>query len=122
MTRFAILPATLAALLWTANFSHAQTVAATVNGSVIIATGSTYQTVLAAVTGVTIARRSLTIQNNNITADNCWVFIGGGAATKPTSILLLPGGSYTRYYPYIPSDAIQATCATTGNSLYVDTQ
>jgi len=67
-------------------------------------------------------RRSLTIQNNNI-SDNCWLFIGANAsATKGTSILLTPGQSYTRYYPYIPSDNISATCATTNDTLYIDTQ
>lgn len=98
----------------------AQTAAPTTNGSVAIAAGNTFQTVLAAVTGFT-QRRSLTIQNNNGT-DSCWVYVGAAAATKATSILLLPGGSYTRYYPYLPSDAIQATCTNTANTLYVDTQ
>ena len=89
----------------------------TVNGSVTIATGNTFQTVLTA----NNKRRSLTIANNNA-SDSCWIFIGSAAATKPTSILLLAGQGYTRYYPYIPSDAIQATCSTTSDSLYVDTQ
>jgi hypothetical protein len=89
----------------------------TTNASASIATGNTFQTVLAASDN----RRSLTIQNNNAT-DSCWVFVGSGSATKATSILLLAGGSYTRYYPYIPADVIQATCATTADTLYVDTQ
>jgi hypothetical protein len=100
--------------------AFAQTVAQTTNGSATIAAGSTFQTILAAVTQ-TNQRRSLTIENNNAT-DSCWLFIGTGSATKATSILLLPGGSYTRYYPYIPTDTIQATCATTSDTLYVDTQ
>jgi hypothetical protein len=66
-------------------------------------------------------RRSLTIANNNA-SDSCWIFIGSAAATKGTSILLLAGQGYTRYYPYIPSDAIQATCAANSDTLYVDTQ
>lgn len=98
----------------------AQTVAQTTNSSVVIATGNTFQTVLAAVTN-TNQRRSLTIENNNA-SDSCWLFIGAGAATKGTSILLTSGGSYTRYYPYVPSDAIQATCATTSDTLYIDVQ
>jgi hypothetical protein len=101
--------------------AHAQTVAPTTNSSITIATGNTYQTVLAAITGVTVQRRSLTIQNNNLT-DSCWLFVGAAAPTKATSILLLAGGSYTRYFPYIPSDQIQATCATTGSTIYVDIQ
>lgn len=95
--------------------------AATTNGSVLIATGNTFQTVLAALGAPPAQRRSLTIQNNNASG-NCYVFVGATTASTPISILLLPGGSYARYYPYVPSDAIQGTCATTGASLYVDTQ
>jgi hypothetical protein len=89
--------------------------------AVVIATGNTFQGVLSALTQGQI-RRSLTIQNNNST-DSCWLFIGATAsATKATSILLLAGGSYTRYFPYVPSDNIAATCTTTSDTLYVDTQ
>lgn len=111
----------LAALLFAAPGALAQaTVAPTTNQTVVITTGNTFQTVLTAIT-LNNQRRSLTIQNNNAT-DSCWLFIGAGSATKPTSILLLAGGSYTRYYPYIPSDVIQATCATSSDTMYVDTQ
>ncbi len=97
----------------------------TVNGSVVIATGNTFQTVLAA----NNKRRSLTIVNNNA-SDSCWITFGSfggttitaGNATKGRSILLLAGGSFTRYYPYIPSDEIEATCVTTSDTLYVDLQ
>lgn len=92
----------------------------TLNSSAVITTGNTFQTLLAATTSAT-RRRSLTIENNNAT-DSCWVFVGAGSATKGTSILLLAGGSYTRYWPFIPSDAIQATCASNSDTLYVDTQ
>jgi hypothetical protein len=98
----------------------AQTVAQTTNSSVVIATGNTFQTILTAITSNN-QRRSLTIQNNNAT-DSCWVFVGAGSAAKGTSILLLAGGSYTRYYPYVPSDAIQATCASSSDTMYVDIQ
>lgn len=94
--------------------------AGTINGSITIAAGNTFQQALPAST--LNNRRSLTVQNNNAT-DSCWIFIGPTAsATKATSILLLAGGSYTRYYPYVPSDVIAATCATTSDTLYVDTQ
>lgn len=96
------------------------TPAVTTNLSVVIAAGNTFQTIMAALVPPA-PRRSLTIQNNNGT-DSCWVFVGGGTATKATSILLLSGGSYTRYFPYVPADAIQATCTTTGDTIYVDTQ
>lgn len=88
----------------------------TSNQSAVITTGNTFQTILAAGN-----RNSLTIQNNNAT-DSCWIFIGSGSATKATSILLLAGGAYTRYWPFIPTDAIQGTCASNGDSLYIDIQ
>src|SRR4051812_23378916 len=84
------------ALSFASERAAAQTVpAATTNASAVIATGNTFQTILAALGPAPAQRRSLTIENNNAT-DSCWVFIGAGAATKGTSILLLPGGSYTR--------------------------
>jgi hypothetical protein len=98
-----------------------QTVAQTTNASVTITTASVFQQVLASVL-LTSSRRSLTIQNNQTSTDNCWIFLGAGTATKAASILLAPGQSYTRYYPYIPNDEIQATCATAADSLYVDFQ
>lgn len=93
----------------------------TLNSSATITTGNTFQTILAVISGTSTQRQSLTIQNNNA-VDSCWLFIGAGSATKATSMLLLAGGSYTRYWPYVPSDAIQATCATTADTLYVDIQ
>lgn len=108
-------------LLGSPAFAQAPQVRATVNGSIAITTGNTFQQVLA-VLAQNARRLSLTIQNNNAT-DSCWLFIGATAsATKGTSILLVAGASYTRYYPYIPSDNIAATCATTSDTLYVDTQ
>jgi hypothetical protein len=120
----------------------------TTNGSQTITSGNTYQQLLAALGfGVDSQRKSLTIQNNNTNGDNCYLAIGavplagaaqivagtttassnitvGGATVtaQQASILLQPGGSYTRYLPNIPSDAIFATCATSGDSVYVDTQ
>jgi hypothetical protein len=89
----------------------------TTNHSVTITTGGTFQVVLSA----NANRASLTIENNN-TSDNCWVYIGAGSATEGTAILLLSGGSYPRYFPYVPADEIQATCASNSDTLYVDTQ
>lgn len=117
MKRFA---AILFALLLAGPAVAQSIVAQTTNSSVAITAGGTFQTILAAVTQNN-QRRSLTISNNNAT-DSCRLFIGSGTATVGNSIMLLPGGSYTRYYPYIPSDAIQATCTTTADTLYVDTQ
>jgi hypothetical protein len=116
---YAALAACIAACIAGAAFAQS-TVAQTTNSSATIVTGNTFQTVLAAVTQNN-QRRSLTIENNNAT-DSCWVFIGSAVAAKGTSILLLPGGSYTRYQPYVPADAIQATCTSTNDTLYVDIQ
>ena len=112
--------------------ARAQTAAVavpTVNGSIIITAGNTFQTVLAAVPVNSAGRRSLTIQNNNggacqstSTCDYCWVFIGSGTATTARSIQLAATQAYTRFYPLAPSDVIQATCANTSDTLYVDTQ
>jgi hypothetical protein len=93
----------------------------TKNVSVVITTGGTFQTVLTSILGTETQRQALTIENNNAT-DNCNLYIGTGSATAGTSILLLPGGSYTRYWPYVPSDAFQATCATSSDTLYIDVQ
>jgi hypothetical protein len=93
----------------------------TLNSAAVITTGGAFQTVLTSNLGTTIQRQALTIENNNA-SDSCWVYIGSGSATEGKSILLLAGGSYTRYWPFIPSDAIQATCATTSDTLYVDVQ
>lgn len=114
----------VAGLLAAASPSWGQvTPAATVNGSITITAGNTFQQVLAVIGAPPTPRRSITIQNNNTNGDNCWVFIGATAtATKATSMLLGPGGSYQRYFPYLPSDNIAATCATTSDTLYVDTQ
>ena len=91
----------------------------TLNNSATITAGNTFQQVLAA-NSSSVQRQSLTIENNNA-SDNCWLFIGPTAsATKARSILLTPGGSYTRYWPYVPSDNIAATCATTSDTLYID--
>lgn len=93
----------------------------TTNGSATITSGNAFQTILAALAGTTV-RQSLTIQNNNTNGDSCWIHVGTGTPTTGTSILLLTGQAYTRYFPYVPSDAIQATCATTSDVIYVDTQ
>lgn len=95
----------------------------TTNVSGSITTGNTFQQILAAVNPSTAARGSITIENNNTNGDNCWVFLGANAsATKATAILLGQGGSYQRYYPYVPADAIQITCTTTADTFYADWQ
>jgi hypothetical protein len=93
----------------------------TLNSSVVITTGGTFQTVLTSVLGTSTQRQALTIENNNAT-DSCNLFIGSGTASTGKAILLLAGGSYTRYWPYVPSDAFQATCASNSDTLYIDVQ
>ena len=90
---------------------------ATVNSSAVITTGNTFQTVFTPTSGI----QALTVENNNAT-DSCWLFVGGGSPTKATSILLLAGGAYTRYWPFVPSDILQATCASNADTLYIDFQ
>jgi hypothetical protein len=95
----------------------------TVNASVTITAGTTFQTVLASNLGTTTQRQSLEIQNNNSAGtDYCWVHIGTGTPTTANSIALAVGQSYTRYWPLVPSDAIQATCANTSDTLYISYQ
>ena len=65
-------------------------------------------------------RRALSIQNKN--SDNCWVYIGSDKASKENSFALDPGSSYVRYWPLAPSDAIQATCASSSDTLLVEYQ
>lgn len=98
----------------------------TVNNAVVIATGNTFQTVLAAIPIGSAARRSLTIQNSatgTSTTDSCWLYLGLLAnATRATGIILAPGQSYTRFFPFVPSDAVNVTCTSTGDTVYVDSQ
>lgn len=137
LSRILALFAGLGAILFVATFAllpaKAQTIKATIPLSISITTGLTYQQVVAGG-----GKNSLTIQNNNA-ADSCWLIVGGpflaGDTTATSrsvngvsitalkaSILLLPGGSYTRYQPYIPGDTVLGTCTTTGDSIYADTQ
>jgi hypothetical protein len=100
----------------------------------LIVAGNTYQVLQA----VSVGRRSLQVQNNNA-ADSCYLIVGGpwlagdtvattrtingvSVTAKQASILLNSAISFTRYYPYIPSDQLLITCATTGDSVYADVQ
>lgn len=129
--------AAVAALVILCGSAQAQNNRGTLNYSVKIATGNTFQQIRPSE-----GRWSITIQNNQTTTDNCWIIpngngqIVGGTTTLSTnvtingntmtaqqaSILLTPGLPWQRYFPYVPNDAIYGTCATTGDSLYVDEQ
>ena len=83
MTRIAL--AFIALLLGVSGAAAQSTNSVTFNQSVTITTGNTFQTVLNAIAaGSTTPRRSLTIQNNNTTSDNCWVYVGSAVPTKAT--------------------------------------
>ena len=91
---------------------------ATVKFSATITAGGTFQTLQAAT-----ARQSLTVQNNNASGtDYCYLWIGAGSATEGGSIALGVGQAYTRYWPYVPQEALQVTCANTSDSIYADYQ
>ena len=96
----------------------------TVNGSGTITAGGTFQQILPSIVGnAGVARQAVTIQNNNTGTDACWLHIGTGTPTLANSILLAaPSGSYQRYWPNVPSDAMQITCTTTSDTFYLDTQ
>lgn len=117
--------------------AHAQNNRATLLYSQKITTGGTFQEIRRGNN-----RWSITIQNNQTSTDNCWIIPNGagqitaGTTTLSTnvtingvtetaqqaSILLTPGLPWQRYYPYVPNDPIYGTCASTGDSLYVDEQ
>lgn len=119
----------------------AQTAIPTVNNSVKVTTGLTYQQILPStnVAGAPTSRNALQIENNNTNTDNCWinddgtVAVGNTTSTSVTvngtamtaaqaSILLIPGGSYTRYYPHTPNGAIVGTCTNSADSIYAAIQ
>jgi hypothetical protein len=86
---------------------------------VTIATGNKFQQIVPSNSTGT-DRRALTIQNNASNGDNCWVYVGSDKASKDGSVVLAPGKSYDRYWPFVPSDTIQATCASSSDNLYVE--
>jgi len=88
---------------------------------VTIVTGSKFQQVVPPSKNGT-ERRSLTIRNNSANDDNCWVYIGTSTPSKETSFELAPGKSLIRYWPFVPSDSIQATCASSSDTLNVEYQ
>ena len=86
---------------------------------VTIATGNTFQQVIGS-NGSAMERHALIIKNNNANGDTCWVFFGDAKASKEESVVLASGGSYVRYWPFVSSDAMLATCASASDTLYVE--
>ena len=87
--------------------------------SVTIVIGNNFQQVLNA---STTALRMLRISNNNSNGDSCWVFVGSGQASKEDSYKVPAGKEYLRYPPFVPSDAIQGTCASGSDTLDIEYQ
>jgi hypothetical protein len=106
-------------LLGSRTFAQAPAPQEPTGNLVTIVTGNKFQQVVPA-TGT--KRQSLRIKNNNNNNDSCWLFIGGGRASKENSFVLDPGTSYIRYWPLAPTDAIQATCASSSDTLDVEYQ
>ena len=111
--------ASLAIVLLLESTAFAQTPPAPTHTVVTIATGNKFQQILAA-SGTQL--RMLRISNNNNYRDSCWVFVGSGQASKDGSYEVLPGKEYLRYPPFVSSDAIQATCASSSDTLDVEYQ
>ena len=97
----------------------AQTPSAPTNTIVTIDSANKFQQMLAS-SGT--QRRMLRIGNNNTNDDICWVFVGSGRASKEGSYPIPAGREYLRYSPFVPSDAIQATCESSSDTLDVEYQ
>jgi len=108
--------ASLAIALLLGSTAFAQTPPASTK-TVTINTANKFQQILAS-SGTQL--RMLRISNNNTNGDSCWVFVGKGPASKEGSYAVLSGKEYLRYPPFVPSDAIQATCASNSDTLDVE--
>ncbi len=98
----------------------AQQPPASIKTSVTIVTGNKFQIILPE-NDTGKDRRALVIDNNNTNGDSCWIFVGTGRASQEKSDkVLAPGGQYVRYWPFVPSDEVQATCASSADTLSVE--
>lgn len=124
--------AALSAQVYVAPFQSIPT-----NGSVLIGTPSTYQTIPLPNNHATV-----TVENNNAdTTTQCWIEISGRVAAGNTlastvstanqssipaanaSIYLAPGGGSYGRYTFTPQGPVVGTCnGTSGKSIYVDSQ
>jgi len=89
------------------------------NNLVTIATGNAFQQVIGS-NGSATERQALIIKNDNSNGDSCWVFFGSDKPSKEKSVIVASGDSYVRYWPFVSSDAMQATCASSSDALYVE--
>jgi len=109
------------ALMLLGSAAYAQQLPAPTDSLIAIVTGNKFQQIIPP-NKIGTDRRALTIQNNNTNSDSCWVYIGSDKASKENSIALDPSGSCVRYWPFASSDAIQATCASSSDTLLVEYQ
>jgi hypothetical protein len=89
------------------------------NNLFTIATGNAFQQ-LTGPNVSTTERQALIIKNDNSNGDSCWVFFGNNKPSKEKSVIVASGDSYIRYWPFVSSDAMQATCASSSDALYVE--
>jgi hypothetical protein len=115
----ALAVASLAIALLLGSRAFAQRSPASTDTVVTINSANKFQQILAS-SGT--PRRMLRITNNNTDGDSCWVFAGSGQASKEGSYEVGPGKEYLRYPPFVPSGAIQATCASSSDTLDVEYQ
>jgi len=95
--------------------TQASSAAATTTSSSTVTTGGTFQQLAAANT----ARLSLDFENKSGNGDICYLYLGTtGAATTALAVQVKDGQEYLRSSGAVPSDAVQATCATTGDKYY----
>lgn len=96
------------------------------NSASTITTGGTFQTISAS----SVTRQSFDFVNvcsvaGNCTATTnyCYVYVGAsGTPSTGNSIPVPPGGEYLRSTGAVPTDAIKATCAGTGDKYYLSVQ
>jgi hypothetical protein len=124
MSTYAVLGAASLAIVYLLSPSpiFAQQPPASTKISVTIVTGNKFQEILPQ-NDPGKDRRTLIIDNNNTNSDSCWVFVGTGRASQEKSDkVLAPGERYVRYWPFVPSDEVQATCASSSDTLSVEYQ
>lgn len=109
----------MTALSVTGTVNTAPDASTTTNDASTITTGLTFQQIAASASG----RLSFDFQNKSGNGDNCYIYFGTTAsATTAKSIIVTDGWEYLRSAGAVPSDAIQVTCATSGDAYYASVQ
>jgi hypothetical protein len=125
MSTYAVLVAASLAIVYLLSPTpiFAQQPPASTKTSVTIVTGNKFQKILPENDTGKDRRAALIIDNNNTNGDSCWVFVGTGRASQEKSDkVLAPGERYVRYWPFVPSDEVQATCASSSDTLSIEYQ